>query len=132
MTTASNLTTEALKSYVGQADCCKEPLRTGHTYSRVASLIVAKGSQDRVQRFLESLKNHDWGTLRAFNEWSAQSDDLVAHVIRCPNGRGVLVAVLDPAELYANPHILAKRALDEKEIQHLIDLLGDAEWLPLS
>jgi hypothetical protein len=127
-----NLTTAMLKAYVGQADCCKEPLRTGHSYSRFASAIAGAESRDRLKRFLESLGRHDWATLRAFNEWSSQSDNLVAHVIKCPSGRGMMAAVIDPVDLYANPYLLAKSPLDEKEVQYFDDLLRDAEWLFLS
>jgi len=132
MTTASNLTTELLKRYVGQADCCPQPLSIGHAYSQVASLIADKGSENRIRKFLECLKNLDWTSLRTFNEWSGQSDNLVAHVLRCPKGKGMCIAVIDPVELYANPYILAKIPLDEKEIQYLTEFLRDAQWLPLS
>jgi hypothetical protein len=132
MTTSPNLTTEMLKAYVGQADCCKEPLKSGHTYSRVASVIASEGSEDRLKRFLESLGRHDWTILLTFNEWTSQKDNLVAHLIRCPSGRGMLTAVLDPVELYANPYLLAKSPLDEKEVHQIIDLLGDGEWRSLS
>jgi len=44
----------------------------------------------------------------------------------------MLVAVLDPVELHANPYLLAKSPLDEKETQHGTDLFDNAEWLALS
>jgi len=121
-----------LRAYVGQADCCKEPLRAGHIYLRVASVVASKGSEDRIKQFLESLRRNDWSSLQAFNEWNSQKDNLVAHLIRCPNGQGILVAVIDPVELCANPYLLAKSPLDDKEMQHGTDLFDNAEWLALS
>ena len=120
------------RQYVGQADCCEVAPDVQHTYLPVASIVAAEGSEDGLKRFLESLGRHDWGSLRAFNQWSNQSDNVVAHVVRCPTGRGMLVAVLAPFDSHSSAYLLAKSPLDENEVRHVIQLLDRAEWLPLS
>jgi hypothetical protein len=96
-----------------------------HRFALLASVPVKENDDPQVLILLRAIKNHDWHTVLAFQDWEGGSDNYELYGIRGENHPVVLVTVWDPFELFYNERIVDTEVLDETESNKLLALAGD-------
>lgn len=99
-----------------------------HEYSLLATLAITKNKSDSKVKFFEAAKNHQWATLREFQDWHGADDDIEAYVIRCSK-RNLSVAVLKTHfELLQPARLLYTEVLTAEEGGSLLDSFPNLKW----
>jgi hypothetical protein len=95
-----------------------------HHFALLASVPVKENDDPQVLTLLRAIKNRDWLTVLAFQDWEGGYDDYELYGIRGENHPVVLVTVWDPFELFYNERIVDTEVLDEIESHKLLTLAG--------
>ena len=96
-----------------------------HRFAVLASVPIKENDDPQVLILLRAIKNHDWRTVLAFQDWEGGYDNYELYGIRGENHPVVLVTVWDPFELFYNERIVDTEVLDETESNKLLALAGD-------
>lgn len=124
-------TAQMLSRKVGKCDLCGQALPARHTYAKFASTIADKERIPQVEEFFLKLEKHDWKALHTYNEFDGSKNAVVAYVIACPQGGGMVVGIRSPAEFYESDEVHAQEMVPPAEITTISKLLSSGEWRPL-
>ena len=120
---------EQLKKILKRCPICKQESFKDHSYLLLATTVIREEERDRVDAFVEALKNHRWSQLHQFQEWEGAYDNLVAYLCRCVQGNIALLTVHDSMELFYSPSLIELEILDLPTIQALEGAIP-LQWHP--
>jgi hypothetical protein len=107
---------------------CKQGMSSSHRFAKVASVIAGVSEQPNISQLTDAIVHKDWQLLTSFNEWNGDRDNLVAYVIACPAGGGILAQIYDPVELYESSHHYREQILTQEETRALSEFIPVARW----
>ena len=93
--------------------------------------VTPEGNVDGVEDLLGKVRSHQWAAAKEIRHFEPSQDALEVHVLRCPGGSLAAVVMIDPVDLYRNPHIVEYEVLDDVRSQDLKTVVGETRWLPI-
>lgn len=104
---------------------------SSHSFGVIATTVIGDREKPRVTEFLGHVKRHEWNSLSRFKDWQSERDHLVAYVITCRKGGGVVFVVRNPFELYDADEALLEEALTPEDLAAVSGLVPEGEWQTL-
>lgn len=119
---------EKLVAQLGECPACQQ----GFTEHQIAQFTATTTeNQARLEEYIEALKQRDWQKARAYENWDLTKDLLCAQVINCPTGKGVLLLIDDPYELFFNARLMSSEVLSPEESLALNQFIKAEQWTVL-
>lgn len=103
----------------------------GHRFAEVASMPCNEETKPRVMAMFYHVKNHEWESLKDFNEFRADQDDAIAYAVTGPHESGMVVLIRDPVELYARVEIYLEETITAEEVSRIKNLVSEDKWKDL-
>jgi hypothetical protein len=125
--TEENATAVKLKQLLPKCNACTVAMNL-HQFAIIGTTVVGEQDKPRVAQFFGRIKRHEWNDLIQFKDWQSDRDNLVAYLIACPGGGGMVVAVRSPFELYDRDEVLLLVTLTPEEQSVLSQLVPAEDW----
>jgi hypothetical protein len=95
-----------------------------HAYSLIASQIISKATESRLETFLALIRCHRWQEIREFSEWRGNEVNAEFFGIKCPTSPISAVVLWSPASLDEPYQVIYQEVLPSEaseELDHLIN-----------